>query len=89
MDLSLSGVEMYDSLGVRPIINASGTTTMWGGSKLRPEVAEVMQKTSNVMVDLGELNRAVGKVLAEICGAEAGVVVSGSGRRSGDAGGGR
>ena len=79
MDLSLSGLEMYESLGVRPIINASGTTTMWGGSKLRPEVAEVMQKTSNVMVDLGELNRAVGKVLAEICGAEAGVVVSGSG----------
>ena len=52
---------------------------MWGGSKLRPEVAEVMRKTADVMVDLGELNRAAGKVLAEICGAEAGVVVSGSG----------
>ena len=79
MDLSLSGEEMYGSLGVRRIINASGTTTMWGGSKLRPEVAEVMVKTADVMVDLGELNRAAGKVLAEICGAEAGVVVSGSG----------
>ena len=83
MDLSLSGEEMYGSLGVRRIINASGTTTMWGGSKLRPEAAEVMRKTADVMVDLGELNRAAGKVLAEVCGAEAGVVV-----RVGDAGGG-
>ena len=79
MDLSLNGENMYGSLGVRRIINASGTTTMWGGSKLRPEVAEVMQKTSSVMVNLGDLNRAAGKVLADICGAEAGLVVSGSG----------
>ncbi len=79
MDLSMNGEQMYGSLGVRRIINASGTTTMWGGSKLRPEVAEVMQKTSNVMVNLGDLNKAAGKVLAEICGAEAGLVVSGSG----------
>lgn len=79
MDLSLSGEEMYRSLGVKSLINASGTTTMWGGTKLRPEVAEVMRKTSTVMVDINELNRAAGKVLAEICGAEAGLVVSGSG----------
>ena len=78
MDLSLSGEEMYRSLGVRRIINASGTTTMWGGAKLRPEAAEAMRKTATVMVDLSELNKAAGKVLAEICGAEAGLVVSGS-----------
>ena len=69
---------MYRSLGVRRIINASGTTTMWGGAKLRPEAAEAMRKTATVMVDLSELNKAAGKVLAEICGAEAGLVVSGS-----------
>ena len=79
MNLSLSGEEMYGSLGVRRIINASGTTTMWGGAKLRPEAMEVMRKTADVMVDLGELNREAGKVLAEVCGAEAGLVVSGSG----------
>ncbi len=79
MDLSMNGEQMYGSLGVQRIINASGTTTMWGGSKLRPEVAEVMQQTSNVMVNIGDLNKAAGKVLAEICGAEAGLVVSGSG----------
>ncbi len=79
MDLSMNGEQMYGSLGVKRIINASGTTTMWGGSKLRPEVAEVMQKTSDVMVNIGDLNKAAGKVLAEICGAEAGLVVSGSG----------
>ena len=74
----MSGEEMYRSLGVRRIINASGTTTMWGGAKLRPEAAEAMRKTATVMVDLSELNKAAGKVLAEICGAEAGLVVSGS-----------
>ncbi len=79
MDLSMNGEQMYELLGVQRIINASGTTTMWGGSKLRPEVAEVMQKTSDVMVNIGDLNKAAGKVLAEICGAEAGLVVSGSG----------
>lgn len=79
MDLSTSGEEMYRSLGVQPVINASGTTTMWGGSKLRPEAAAVMQRTASVMVDMNELNRAAGQVLADICGAEAGLVVSGSG----------
>lgn len=79
MDLSLNGEEMFHSLGVRPLINASGTTTMWGGAKLRPEAASVMRKTADVMVDLNELNRAAGAVLADICGAEAGLVVSGSG----------
>ncbi len=79
MDLSLSGEELYSSLGVNRLINASGTTTMWGGTRLRPEVAEVMRKTSTVMVDINELNKAAGKALAEVCGAEAGLVVSGSG----------
>jgi len=79
MNLSMTGEELYRSIGVNRIINASGTTTMWGGSRLRPEAAEVMRKTSTVMVDLNELNKKAGEIIAEICGAEAALVTSGSG----------
>ncbi len=70
--------EIYRSLGVEPAIIASGNTTAYGGSKLRPEVFEAMNKASNVMVNLDQLNRQAGKIIAEITGAEAGFVSSGS-----------
>ena len=70
--------DVYRALGVRPMINASGTTTRWGGTKLRPEAMEVMSKAAGVMVDIPELNAAAGKILAEVTGAEAGFVTSGA-----------
>ena len=73
-----SGAEIYRRLGVTPAIVASGATTMYGGSKLRPEVADIMQKASRTMVHLDDLNVAAGRVIAEITGAEAGLVTSGA-----------
>lgn len=70
--------QVYRDLGVRPVITASGSTTLYGGSKLRPEVLEVMAKASRVMVNLDELNRRAGQVIAELTGAEAGLVTSGA-----------
>ena len=32
--------EVYKKLGVRPVIHGSGTTTRYGGSRLRPEALE-------------------------------------------------
>ena len=72
------GAEIYRALGARPAIVASGSTTAYGGSKLRPEVLDSMQKASRTMVNLDELNVAAGRVIAEITGAEAGLVTSGS-----------
>ena len=72
------GAEIYRSLGVSPAITASGSTTAFGGSKLRPEVTDAMNKASRTMVNLDDLNAAAGKVIAEITGAEAGLVTSGS-----------
>ena len=69
---------LYRRIGVRPIINASGTTTKYGGTKLRSEVQKVMNQASTIMVDIDELNQAAGKVIAEITGAEAGLVTSGA-----------
>ena len=73
-----SGAEIYRNLGVTPAIVASGTTTMYGGSKLRPEVADSMVQASRTMVNLDHLNVAAGRVIADLTGAEASLVTSGA-----------
>ena len=71
-------VDIYRSLGVEPAITASGNTTAFGGSKLRPEIMDVMNKASGVMVNLADLNKQAGKILADLTGAEAGLVTGGA-----------
>lgn len=73
-----SGADIYRRLGVSPAIVASGSTTAYGGSKLRTEVLDAMEKASRTMVNMDDLNAAAGKVIADITGAEAGLVTSGS-----------
>ena len=70
--------EVYRSIGVRPAIAASGATTAYGGTKLRPEIMEAMNQAAGVMVDLDELNAKAGEIIAKYAGAEAGMVSSGS-----------
>jgi L-seryl-tRNA(Ser) seleniumtransferase len=72
------GSGIYRALGVKPAIVASGSTTAYGGSKLRPEVLDSMEKASKTMVNMDDLNVAAGKMIAEVTGAEAGLVTSGS-----------
>ena len=69
-----AGADIYRSLGVKSAITASGSTTLYGGSKLRPEVLDAMEKASATMVNMDDLNVAAGKVIAEVTGAEAGLV---------------
>ena len=52
--------DIYRRLGVRPVIHGSGTTTRYGGSRLRPEVFEVMREASQTLVNIDELNAAAG-----------------------------
>ena len=70
--------DIYRKIGVRPAINASGTTTAFGGTKLRPEIKPAMEKAASVLVDINELNQKVGSIIAELIGAEAAFVSSGS-----------
>ena len=70
--------DIYRDLGVEPVISASGTTTLYGGTKLRPEIMQTMNDAASVMVNLDELNAKAGEVLAKHTGAEAGMVTSGS-----------
>ena len=78
MTSSASSAEFYRDIGVKPIISAAGSTTAYGGSKLRPEVMEAMNRAATTMVNIDELNRAAGKVLARVTGAEAGFVCGGA-----------
>ena len=70
--------DVYTKIGVRPTITASGATTVYGGSKLRPEVMEAMNAAATVMVNMDELNKKAGEIIADHTGGEAGMVSSGA-----------
>lgn len=69
---------IYTRIGVRPFINARGTWTYLSGSLELPEVRAAKHAASLQFVDMFELQRAAGKRLAELSGAEAGMVTSGA-----------
>src|SRR6266508_2554187 len=71
------GPEIYQSIGVEPIINCRGTFTIIGGSVERPEVRAAMDAASKYFVQIDELAGAVGQRLAELTGAEWGMVSAG------------
>ena len=69
--------ELYHSIGVRPLINAKGTFTIITGSETLPEVKKAMDEASRGYVQMDELMDGVGKCLAELTGAEWGIVTAG------------
>ena len=71
-------IDVYRRIGVRPFINARGTWTYLSGSLELPEVRRAMDAAAHHFVDMFELQRAVGKRLAELSGAESGMVTSGA-----------
>ncbi|MCI0388674.1 MAG: aminotransferase class V-fold PLP-dependent enzyme [Acidobacteria bacterium] len=71
------GPDIYQSIGVRPFINGTGTLTVNGGSLELPEVRAAMDAAAQHMVQLDELMEGVGKRLAELTGAEWGIVTAG------------
>ena len=68
---------VYRALGVRPLINCRGTITVIGGSIELPEVRAVKSLANQQYVQLDELMEAAGKRLAELTGAEWGIVTAG------------
>ncbi len=71
------GPEIYQSIGVRPFVNARGTFTIITGSTMLPEVRAAMADASKHYVHLDELAEAVGQRLAELTKAEWGMVSTG------------
>ncbi|MCX6587798.1 MAG: aminotransferase class V-fold PLP-dependent enzyme [Acidobacteria bacterium] len=71
------GPEIYQSIGVEPVINCRGTFTIIGASIELPEVRAAMDAAALHYVQLDELAAAVGQRLAELTGAEWGMVSAG------------
>src|SRR5206468_7910080 len=71
------GPQIYQSIGVEPVINCRGTFTIIGGSVERPEVRAAMDAASRYFVQIDELADAVGRRFAELTGAEWGLVSAG------------
>ena len=71
------GPDIYQSIGVKPLINCRGTLTVVGGSLILPEVRAAMDAASRHYVQIDEMMEGIGKRLAELTGAEWGMVSSG------------
>jgi L-seryl-tRNA(Ser) seleniumtransferase len=72
-----TGSNVYTSIGVRPLINCRGTLTIIGGSIELPEVRAAKNAANQQHAQLDEVMAAVGERLAELTGAEWGMVSAG------------
>src|SRR5947209_889710 len=69
---------VYEDLGLRPIINASGSVTRLGGAPMPAAVVDAFAAAAVEAVPLDELQAAASRVIADVTGAEAGLVTSGA-----------
>ncbi len=72
-----TGPNLYEAIGVRPLVNAKGTYTIISGSLSLPEVKQAMEEAGRHYVNMDELMAAVGARLAKITGADWGIVTAG------------
>ena len=64
--------------GIRPFLSCRSHTTVVGGSRMPEEVIRAIAEGNDYFVDMHELNKAAGDRIAEVTGAEAGLVTAGS-----------
>jgi uncharacterized pyridoxal phosphate-dependent enzyme len=71
-------MDIYEDLGVKTYINAWGKATALGASLINPEAFEAMKEASKAFVDIEELHRKAGEVIARLTGAEYACVTCGA-----------
>ena len=69
---------IYTQLGVKTVINCRGTWTYLSGSLEFPEVRQAELEAARHFVNVIDLQRAVGRRLSELTGAESGMITSGA-----------
>src|SRR6266849_302617 len=72
------GISVYQAIGVKHVINATGTVTTLGGSLMPSEVVAAWIGASKHFVDLLELQDKVGEAIAKLVGVEAALVTTGA-----------
>ncbi|MBB4124146.1 aminotransferase class V-fold PLP-dependent enzyme [Martelella radicis] len=68
--------DIRQSLGLRPVINVSGTMTSLGASIAVPEAVAAVPKIMTQFVEMNDLQRKAGEVIARLTGAETGFVTA-------------
>jgi L-seryl-tRNA(Ser) seleniumtransferase len=69
---------VYETIGVKHVINATGTVTNLGGSLMPPEVVAAWVNASRHFVSLLGLQDKVGEKIAKLIGVEAALVTTGA-----------
>jgi len=72
----MTNVNIRNMLGLREVVNVSGTMTGLGASIAVPEVAEAMSRILPQFVEINDLQRKASAVIARLTGAEAGFVTA-------------
>jgi L-seryl-tRNA(Ser) seleniumtransferase len=72
----MTAADIRTRLGVRPVINVSGTMTSLGACIVAPEVVEAVSAILGEFVEIDDLQRKASAVIARLCGAEAGFVTA-------------
>ncbi|MGL4445367.1 MAG: aminotransferase class V-fold PLP-dependent enzyme [Alsobacter sp.] len=68
--------DIRPTLGLRPIINASGTMTSLGASIVPPEVVAAVAAVLPQFVEIDDLQKKASAVIARLCDTEAGFVTA-------------
>ena len=71
--------EIYRELGAEPVINATGSVTLLGGSTPIPEVKEAMERANSAWIPLIELQVKAGDAIAQMLDVPAAYITSGAG----------
>lgn len=71
-------MSIYEQWGLQPIVNASGAVTRLGGAPMPPEVLAAFCESASECVPLDELQAAASRMIANVTGAESGLVVAGA-----------
>ena len=70
---------IYKEMGATPVINATGSVTLLGGSTPVAEVKEAMDAADSAFIPLIELEQVAGDRIAEMLGVPAAYITSGAG----------
>lgn len=71
-------MSIFNDWGLEPIINASGSVTRLGGAPMPEEVVRAYGAAARESVPLDAMQGVACRILAEVTGAEAGLVTSGA-----------
>ena len=75
--MSNDSLSVYRDLGVKPVINAMGFMTVYGGSRPSPGVQAAMTHASRYFADMEDLLKKTGNIIADLLGGEAALVTPG------------